>query len=181
MEKKFLKQSIICLTGPESSGKTTLANQLAIHFDASLVPEVARSYLEERYQRGITRYRRTDLLEIAKLQIRAEEKAFAENKDLVICDTDLLVLRIWHEEKYGFVDPSITEMMENMRQRYYIVTAPDIPWEKDVLRESKYDRGRLLNQYLKLLAQNNSDFKKVSGEQDFRLKTAINIINTWLQ
>ena len=181
METKFLKQPIICLTGPESSGKTTLAKQIAIHFEASLVPEIARSYLEERYKRGITRYRRTDLIKIAKLQIIAEEKALTENKDLVICDTDLLVLRIWHEEKYGFVDPSIKEMMKNMRERYYLVTTPDIPWEKDVLRESKDDRGRLLQRHVKLLSESNSYFKKVSGNQQFRLETAIDVINTLLQ
>jgi len=111
----------------------------------------------------------------------AEEKALTENKDLVICDTDLLVLRIWHEEKYGFVDPSIKEMMKNMRERYYLVTTPDIPWEKDVLRESKDDRGRLLQRHVKLLSESNSYFKKVSGNQQFRLETAIDVINTLLQ
>ena len=71
--------------------------------------------------------------------------------------------------------------MENMRERYYLVTTPDIPWEKDVLRESKDDRGRLLQRHVKLLSESNSYFKKVSGNQQFRLETAINVINTLLQ
>ena len=58
----------ICLTGPESTGKATLAHQLAERFHAPLVPEVARAYLGER-----SSYGPDDLLEIARLQLAFEQ------------------------------------------------------------------------------------------------------------
>ena len=88
---------IVCLTGPESTGKSTLAEALACEFAAPMVPEIARDYLT-----SIDEYDNKDVLAIAHLQLAAEQAIADTAPRLMICDTDLLVLRIWWEEKYGF-------------------------------------------------------------------------------
>ncbi|MCB1685167.1 MAG: ATP-binding protein, partial [Pseudomonadales bacterium] len=96
----------LCLTGPESTGKTTLARSLAAHFNVPMVAEAARDYLGARQGYG-----EKDLLEIARLQIAAERDARSSHDGLLISDTDLLVLQIWWEEKFGPAPDLIREGM----------------------------------------------------------------------
>ena len=87
---------IVCLTGSESTGKTTLARALAQFYRAPVVKEAARGYLA-----GRANYGQDDVRAIACEQLRLEANALADDARLVICDTDLLVIRIWWEVKYG--------------------------------------------------------------------------------
>ncbi|MDB2444578.1 ATP-binding protein, partial [Gammaproteobacteria bacterium] len=93
---------IIVITGAECSGKTTLATQLSKRWGRPLVPEIARNYLEKT-----PNYHRDDLLIIAKLQHEKEREILNQSLNKIICDTDLLVIMIWSEFKYGTCDPWI--------------------------------------------------------------------------
>ena len=164
----------IILTGPESCGKTTLARQLATHFNALLVEEFVREFFEKK---GTTQYEEADLKEIAIGQIKAEnevEKAFlktfsrkksAKMPEFFICDTDVLTIKIWSEEKYGRCDDFIIQQfqMSNVKcqvsdtptetsnvklQTIYLLCSPEgIVWEADPLRENPNDRDRLFAIY----------------------------------
>ncbi len=164
----------IVLTGPESCGKTTLARQLATHFNAPFVEEYVREYFEKK---GTPQYNAADLTKIAKGQIKAEKKALAivnqqvmqkekAKKDaFIICDTDVLTIKIWSEEKYGRCDDSIIQgfQMSNSKfqrskrhvqtsnfklQTIYLLCSPEgIAWEADPLRENPNDRDRLFTIY----------------------------------
>ncbi len=52
MEKRFemgavnFQKRIIVITGAESTGKSTLAENLAGHFSVPYIPEIAREYIE---------------------------------------------------------------------------------------------------------------------------------------
>jgi nicotinamide riboside kinase len=88
------------LTGPECSGKSSLAAQLHAHLDWPLLPELARAYLDGRHaQSGSYCYRPSDLLNLASMQARAE--GLTCNKGDAILDTDLLTLVVWWQEKFG--------------------------------------------------------------------------------
>jgi nicotinamide riboside kinase len=119
----------IILTGPESCGKTTLARQLAKHFGVSLVEEYVREYFEKKQtsRRKIgtgSQYKEADLKEIAIGQVAAEKKAEstllkqwmrekrAKKPPFFICDTDVLTIKIWSEEKYGCCDEWIIEQCQ---------------------------------------------------------------------
>ena len=124
-------KEIVVVTGPESCGKTTLAKQLADRLEAPLVNEAARDYLQNKDS-----YQKSDLLKIAKLQNAMEQEKAALSTDKLVCDTDLLVILIWSEVKYGRCDPWIRETFENCFNeksltRHYILCAPNIPWQKD--------------------------------------------------
>jgi nicotinamide riboside kinase len=174
----------IILTGPESCGKTTLARQLAEHFDVPLVEEYVREYFEKKQT---PQYKEADLKEIAIGQIAAEKKAenmlfkqFARkkhaNKNLFfICDTDVLTIKIWSEEKYGHCDEWIIEQVQmpdsptlqtsNFKlQTLYLLCSPEgIAWEADPLRENPNDRERLFEVYEKELILYEKDYKVLRG------------------
>jgi Ni2+-binding GTPase involved in maturation of urease and hydrogenase len=94
------KPTIIALVGPESSGKTTLANQLAVHFGAELVAEFAREYIDTLNRP----YTKEDVTFIAKQQVESENRAIKSGNAIIICDTDVLVVKVWRVVKWGDTD-----------------------------------------------------------------------------
>jgi len=84
----------IGITGPESSGKTTISKYIAEEFNAHIVEEYSREYLSKK-----TQYDLIDLIKIAKEQFKRIKKAQKEH-NLVICDTELTVIKVWVEDKF---------------------------------------------------------------------------------
>jgi nicotinamide riboside kinase len=166
---------VVCVTGPESSGKTTLASELARALAVPLVTEVAREYLA-----GKSSYDANDLLAIAKAQLSAEQNALAEGTGLVICDTDLQVIQIWWQEKFGALDPWLEDALSERTQRRYLLSAPDLPWQPDPLRESPGDRERLFDQYAQQLRDEPFAYAEVRGTGGERFELALQTVQEWL-
>ncbi len=158
----------IIITGPESSGKTTLAMGLSNSLNVSWVPEYARQYLTE----SNGKYHYDDLRKIAQGQLEMEIRFKTFESDYLILDTSMLVLKIWSEEKYRKADPYILNRLELERKSIYLLCKPDIPWQADPLRESEKDREALFNKYLEYLKSNNCFYTIVDGSQKNRLKKA---------
>ncbi|TXF88402.1 ATP-binding protein [Neolewinella aurantiaca] len=140
----------ILVTGPESSGKTTLARDLAWALDGTYVAEAARDYLEERDGK----YSETDLPAIWDRQKKAEDAARASSASFVVCDTGPEVIRIWAEVKYGLCPHDVLEASLNRHYDLILLCRPDLPWEPDPLREARdqQEREDLLERYRKVLA-----------------------------
>jgi nicotinamide riboside kinase len=164
----------VCLTGSESTGKTTLATALAAELDAPLVLEVARSYLS-----GSTGYTRDDVLAIAVEQHEREQTALAGSPPLLICDTDLLVIGIWWEVKYGDLHPWLLERLNARAPRCYLLTNPEVPWKPDPLRETGGARDALHNRFRKTLENDGFPFVEVRGNEVERLAQARDQIEAW--
>jgi nicotinamide riboside kinase len=126
----------IAITGPESSGKTSLGLELAKYYQAPLVEEFAREYLTQLDHP----YTVEDLEFIAHRQLSLELKSWEQKSDLVFFDTDLLVLKIWYEHKFGYVPQWIKETFKEDRYDFHLLLRPDIPYENDPLRENP-DKG----------------------------------------
>jgi nicotinamide riboside kinase len=129
----------ILVTGPESSGKTTLALNLAWALDGVYVAEAARDYLEER--KGD--YNEADLPEIWAKQKEAEDAARASSASFVVCDTGPGVVRVWAEVKYGRCPEKILLASEQRAYDLVLLCRPDLPWEPDPLRETPDHSARL--------------------------------------
>jgi NadR type nicotinamide-nucleotide adenylyltransferase len=165
------------ISGPESSGKTTLASQLSDTLEVPWVPEFARMYLENLDRD----YVQSDLLEMAKGQLALEKAELDKKPPLLLCDTDLLTFKIWSEVKYGQVDPFIQTEWLASDCHGYLLCKPDIPWEADPMRESPYDRDSLFDLHVKALTNSGKRFEVISGEgQRNRLIAAMEIIAKWL-
>ena len=158
----------LCLTGPECTGKTTLARELSQRLGAALVPEVAREYLA-----GRTEYGRRDVLEIARLQREREAEVRAAHRGLVVCDTDLLVIRIWWEEKYGPLPEALSAPHGQSAGRGYLLLSPDLPWVADPLRENPHDRDRLFEIQRRALDRTPAPYQIVHGAGAARVRCAL--------
>jgi NadR type nicotinamide-nucleotide adenylyltransferase len=159
----------IAVTGPESSGKTTLVKALAAHFNSPYTEEFARAYLEKN--KG--KYDQHDLLPILKGQIENEDKAAVQDAPFLFCDTDPLVIMIWSEFKYGTVDPLIDAIWKDHQYSLRLLVYPDTIWEYDPLRENKEDRKRLYDLYYSALKEANLPFVIIKGSAEERVETAV--------
>lgn len=170
----------IIVTGPESSGKTTLARMLAAHYQAPLVDEQARAYLNALGRP----YVELDLLAIAQQQWAAEENgegmARETSSPLVICDTDLLTIRIWALVKFGRCDPWITKILADDKPDHSILCSPDIPWEPDPLREDPHGRDQLFAIHEQELHALNRSYTVVHGDPGQRLSMTIAAVDAIL-
>ncbi len=164
----------IVTTGPESSGKTTLAKALAEHYRVAWVSEYARDYLNDLNRT----YEEKDLLEVAKGQVKREDEAAKDKLDLLICDTSLIVIKIWSEYRYGRCHPWILDQIEQRSVELYLLCTPDIPWEPDPLRENQTDRSELFLLYQQALKSKPTEV--IQGNRQQRLAQSTNAINQLL-
>jgi len=172
-----MSSHILVTTGPESCGKTTLARDLSAHLEAPLVHEASRDYLNALYQqRPGEPYRQKDLLAIARLQVQCEQAAVAKCPSHLVCDTDLLVILVWSEVKYGSCDPALQALFEQslrLGARHYLLCDHHIPWEPDPLREHPHARKQLFQRYLNKLQMLHLPHTQVSGPPPQRLQQAL--------
>lgn len=169
----------IAIIGPESTGKSTLCEGLAAHYDAAWVPEYARGYID-RLGRD---YEEGDLLEIARGQIEAESRMESEKSDgLLFCDTDLYVIKVWSEHKYNNCHPWIMQQIARREYDLYLLTAIDLPWSDDPQRENPEPRMReyFFHIYRDIVQQSGVPWILVGGTGPERLKNAIWGVGTTL-
>lgn len=163
------RPQIFACVGPESTGKTTLCKQLAEHFKGSFVPEFARQYLEERNEN----YTQHDLITIAKGQRKLEQEAIAQHPSPIFCDTDVVVVMVWHEFKYGEKSAELENLFKLQPERKYLLTYPDLTWQDDPLRENPNDLNAIFELYVSTLNRLGVDYSVVKGTGSDRLENAI--------
>lgn len=166
----IIKVSII---GPESSGKTYLAAKLANYYKCYWAPEYAREYLSNLK----TPYTKNDIEQIARGQLDYEDVLITESEKLLICDTDLIVIKIWIEHKFGKCPTWIDDLIDARRYNLYLLMYPDIPYEEDPLREHPELGQHFFNQYKTLLTRFDFPYAIINGDYNTRLKKSIAAID----
>ncbi|MBL7866922.1 MAG: DUF4301 family protein [Flavobacterium lindanitolerans] len=166
----------IALYGPESTGKTTLAKQLAEHFQSVWIPEFARDYLQEKWNRSKEICQPEDLLPIAIGQMQLENKALSESGKYLFADTNLMCTKVFSEIYYSFCDSALDKAARKHKYDLFFLTDIDVPFEKDDLRDKPDEREMLIRKFEEALIENKKPYILLSGNKEERLQKAIAIL-----
>ena len=180
MEKNLRQQKTnivkIAIFGPESTGKTTLAKQLAAHYKTQWVPEFARDYLQTKWEENRHVCVLEDLMPIAYGQVALENEKLALANDYLFCDTNLMLTRVFSDIYYGYCEPALYEAAMEHEYDLYFLTDIDVPWEKDDLRDDPTKRDIFFPVFKQTLIDAKKPFITISGNKEERLKKATTIL-----
>lgn len=183
MEEKLKQKSSniikVVLFGPESTGKTTLSEQLARHYNTVWVPEYAREYLQKKWNDERKTCEPKDLLPIAEGQMRLENELTEKATNILICDTDLLETKVYSEAYYvGHCDPLLEKYALQNSYDLYLLTYIDIPWVGDDLRDKPNERKKMFAYFQETLEKHDRNFIILKGDKITRLGKAVSEIDT---
>lgn len=167
----------VAIIGPESTGKTWLAKKLASHYNTNMVDEYAREYFKERKYE----YTADDLVAIAVGQMKNEEYIASISKNIIFCDTDMIVMKIWSEVVFDHVPGLIEKQMKEHLYDLYLLCYPDLKWQPDPLRSNPHNRQYIYELYVNELEQNNLNCRVVKGIGEQRFKNAVNFVDELLE
>jgi HTH-type transcriptional regulator, transcriptional repressor of NAD biosynthesis genes len=171
----------ICIVGAESTGTTTLARALAETYETYWVPEYGRLYSEAKLTAGLPMNWDSDEFDfIAAQQQRLENELAGKSNGLIICDTDAFATRLWHKRYMGDFSKTLEKYLTNYCS-LYIVTAPDIPFEQDGMRDGEFIRHDMHEWFIDELEKHHKPYILVSGSHEKRLAKAIEAINKILR
>lgn len=168
--------SRVCLTGPESTGKSELAARLARHYGTAWAPEFAREYALG-VRRALTR---DDVEPIARGQIANEDRAAAAARRLLILDTDLVSTCVYSRFYYGDVPTWIREAARARAAGLYLLLDIDVPFVHDAARDAPADRGKHRELFLEELSALGADCVVIGGSWSERERRAIEAIDALL-
>lgn len=171
----------VVLFGPESTGKTILAKQLAQHYKTLWVPEFSRIYAEEKAKRNEV-LTKDDVLPIAIGQMNMENSLAKQVTDLLICDTNLLETKVYSEAYYNGYSPELLSKFASKNSyNLYFLTNIDIPWEDDGIRDKPNERKGMFKAFETALVKDNIPYVLLKGSLIKRLETAIKHIDKLLK
>jgi NadR type nicotinamide-nucleotide adenylyltransferase len=195
MEQEPLIKTVII--GPESTGKSTLCELLAIHYDTQWCPEYAREYL---LKHGMN-YSYDDLLYVAKQQLALEDEYTSlvkgqwsimkgqspephapftiHHSPLLFIDTDMYVMKVWCEFVFDKCHKWILEQIVKRDYDLYLLCNIDLPWIKDELREypDEAPRKKLYQIYKDIMINQPTPWVEISGSVGERLQKAIKAVD----
>ena len=189
-QKPLIKVAVI---GPESTGKSTLCELLALHYNTQWCPEFAREYL---LTHGMD-YTYDDLLYIAKGQLAMEDEYIqsavngqqaavkpnpqftTHRSPLLFVDTDMYVMKVWCEFVFGKCHRWVLEQIIERKYDLYLLCNTDLPWVKDELREypDLITRDKLYHIYKDIMINQSTPWVDISGDHDERLQKAIKAVD----
>ncbi len=186
MEEKLKQEPADCLKavffGPESTGKSTLAKRLALHFETVWVEEYMRKYLQRKWDLTKCVCEPHDLMIIAQGQIKQENELSVVANKVLFCDTDLLELKVYSEAYYnGYVNPLLHKHALKNWYDLYFLTNIDTPWVPDDLRDKPHDREGMFRRFHHSLLKTNRPFVILQGGENERFEKAVTSINELLK
>ncbi|MGJ8591806.1 MAG: AAA family ATPase [Aquaticitalea sp.] len=185
MEKKHQQGHSDCLKvvlfGPESTGKSTLAQQLAQHYQTVFVPEYSRIYAEMQMLCGKS-LTKDDVLDIAEGQLKLETELLPKANKILICDTDLLETKVYSEMYYnGYCPPQLEDFAKLKTSDLYLLMNVDMPWVADGIRDKPKAREEQFNIFEDTLKKYKKPYQLIEGTEEERLQNAIRYVDELLK
>jgi NadR type nicotinamide-nucleotide adenylyltransferase len=178
----------IVIVGPESTGKSTLSENLANHFKTEWVREYAREYLDKNGND----YSFENLYEIAEGQLAGEdacllylrEKNFKNTQNTIplIIDTNMYVIKVWSEFVFNKCDNRVLSEIAKRKYDGYILCNTDVPWVQDTMREypDLITREKLFHYYKEELSEQTTPWTIITGNYEVRTEQAIDFVTSLL-
>lgn len=148
---------LICFYGPESTGKSALAERMAKKYKTEFVPEVARELITKND------FTAEDIIKIGHAHYhRIEEKLKTANK-ILFCDTDAITTQIYSQYYLGLVPPVLYELEKKVNYDLYFLFEIDVPWMADGLRDLPHLREEMFFLFKSALEKRNISYTLVRG------------------
>lgn len=173
----------IVLIGPESTGKTTLAKELANYYNTIWIPEYCRAYAQQKWDEHKKHLTANDVLPIAKGQIALEHQFISKNnhQPFVFLDTDILATKVYAKAYYNQEFKELNDLIPENTGDYYLLCNIDTPWVADDLRDKPSEREEMFNAFEKALIHHQKKHDCIRGNPSERKQLAIekitNLIN----
>lgn len=166
----------ISIIGPESTGKSTLSEQLANYYNTIWLPEYARTYIGNLNRN----YSYEDVVHIAEKQVELENEYLQKANKFLFIDTDLIITKVWFDFVFKKHPVNIDENIIKNKADLYLLCYHDLPWEFDKLRENGGENRKILYSLYEMeLKLKQFKYKIVKGKGDERLKLSIEKINNF--
>ena len=165
----------IAVIGPESTGKSELCQNLARHYEAEWVPEYARFHLD----RMDKPYKKEDLGLIAQGQMAWEDDKAEYARRYLFCDTNLIVIKVWSDHKYGSTEEWIEKELKARKYDFYLLANIDLIWRPDPQREHPKMRKHFFDIYENYLKDNDLPYALVSGIEEARTACAVKAVEAF--
>lgn len=162
----------VCVIGPECTGKSELSAFLAEKYKTCWVPEYARAYLDKLGRP----YQENDLTKIAHGQLRLEDEWLNDANKVMICDTNLLTIKIWSDYKYDSCSKEILELISKRKYDLYLLCYIDVPWVEDPQREHPDRRDHFWQLYKNEIMNSGTPSVEINGDWSARQAKAIEAI-----
>lgn len=167
----------IAVVGPESTGKSSMAQFLAQKFDTIWIDEFARSYCQ-----GLDNiYSLDDEMAIFHGQLALESRTIRNSgKTLVFCDTMFLNVKIWCDHLFGTTPESVLDRLRTHKYDFFLLMDIDLPWEDDPLRDFPEDRSHFMNVWKHELSHLKVEYVLIQGHGEARLQQGLEAVQHFL-
>jgi NadR type nicotinamide-nucleotide adenylyltransferase len=166
----------IAVVGPESTGKSTISQQLALHYDTVWVPEYARGYCEKL----VAECTWEDEINMFRGQLELEKQMASKANGILICDTTFITVKIWSDHMFGRTPQEVLDELPIHKYDFYLLMDIDLPWEEDPLRDFPHMREHFMEVWHNELNALKANYCLISGSEEGRLQNAIQAIDLYL-
>jgi HTH-type transcriptional repressor of NAD biosynthesis genes len=172
----------VCAVGAESTGTTTIARDLAAHYQTVWVPEYGREYYEQRVltDKGASAWTTDEFVHIAREQARQEDLGALVADRVLVCDTDPFATEIWHERYVGTPSAAVAAVAAGRKCDLYLLTGTDIPFVQDGYRDGENIRDWMHRRLREELERRGKLYVLLEGDRQARLSLAVEHVDELL-
>ena len=166
----------IAIVGPESTGKSTITQQLAKHYQTLWVAEYARYYCAALTGPCTLQ----DEINMFHGQVALEESVLSmAEKDFIFCDTTFVTVKIWSDEMLGATPQIVLDALPLKPYDLYLLMDIDLPWQEDPLRDFPHMREHFMAIWHKELKALNANYVVIGGIET-RFANAMAAVDSFL-